>query len=427
MPRREGIIALACIIAIMAIVFSVSASPAFEDLQEDNARRIVSELLHGGNADTIRVLYLGNSRVARHTGYAYDGVEEIIFEQGRLAGNGFSVPLRQVGQLPEDQIFLRNSGFGNTFTTEEWKANDSRYMRHSHGGREGLLLIPRREYQMAYFENGIPLLPKNKPVVLTVQYLLGDSLGEFDVTPVEVSNSGEIIYRHRSVRINSDMNSFPLTSARGDSLGERIMFRHIVIPAMANEELNRAFLLTGFSGESVVYRVNAIREIAEGIAISEMAIGGMGYGEQSSPGQLSALDWTNYARAYNPDIAIWQFAANGEDVETALQGSKKLMDRVESANGNVLHIIVIDTPSPEPNYMERINKSREWAAALEGYHGAIVIDPNPFLPPEFLETAGQGEKGWGIYFNDNIHETRLGARIVTNAVWDGLQRWLDEN
>ena len=66
-----------------------------------------------------------------------------------------------------------------------------------------------------------------------------------------------------------------------------------------------------------------------------------------------------------------------------------------------------------------VGKSWDWANALEGYHGAVVVDPAPHLPQDFLDLAGTLQLG--PYFKDAIHENAAGARVVTDAIWQALE------
>lgn len=368
-------------------------------------KKRISELLNGSNR-TINVLYLGNSRIARQIGFAFDGLENIAFEDDRLAGNGFVIPLKGVGQANEDVNFLFNAGDSMTNTPPAWRANDSLTLYHSVGNMSALLLVPGRVLKMANFGNNAALLPRTEELKLSVQYLSGPDRGTFKIEPVEVSGSTEIIKRHIATTIDSFSDS------------HEVRFADVVLPPMDNPDLNRAFLLEGLTGDSTIFRVNVSRDVANGISVSEMAVSGKNYYLQSV--ETDPISWTTYVRALNPEIIFWQYAGNAEsNVNLLVEATKELMDRVASVNPNALHILTLDHPTPRVDWQTPYYRSKQWASALSGYHGAVIIDPEPYLPQDFLDLAGTEELG--DYFYNPVHENRLGARVVFDATWQALK------
>lgn len=389
--------------------------------QENPRVEIIDQLLHGGNEHTLKVLYFGNSRVARSIGYAFDGLEEVAFEEGRLAGNGFVVPRAGAGQSTEETRYLFNSGPGTT-PTAGWEATSPLYMQHTHssidGGGQvsthwaGLLLQPGREFRVRPFGD-IPMLPLDEEVTLTVQYLAGPTMGSFEVTPLDVTSTGVVV------------NSRPSTIVDANNSEYIVKWQDISMPVVKNPKLERAVDLAGDVGETVVYRLNAGRDVENGIYVSEMGTGGYGYPLQTSSSIINQDSWKAYVEAYNPDVAIWQYAAN-QGAQNVVEATQELMDRVSDINPDAVHIVVVDNPIPWPGISEaQVDASRAWAKALEGYQGAITIDPNPYLPADFLALDGTGQTG--IYFDDIIHENRLGARTVFNAIWEALEQYVKDN
>ncbi|GEM_PF-4954840 len=370
-------------------------------------REKIKELLYGSE-NHINVLYMGNSRIARPIGFAFDGLENIAFENDRLAGNGFVIPLKGFGQSELDVNFLFNSGNSMTNTPPAWRANDSFTLFHSVGDFPALVLIPGRILKMANFGSDVLLMPRNVELKLTVQYLSGPDRGQFKITPIEVSGDTDIVKSHPSVLVD------------GFSEDYKADFVEIVLPVMENLELNRSFLLEGVSGESTIFRVNVLRNVSNGIALSEMAVGGRNYHRQAT--ETSAESWTSYVRAFNPEIVFWQYAGNAEsNVDLLISATKELIDRVATVNPKALHILTLDHPTPRVDWQTPYYRSRQWADALSGYRGAIVIDPEPFLPQDFLDLAGT--ENLGDYFDNPVHENRLGARVVFDATWEALKEF----
>lgn len=370
-----------------------------------NPGPIIEELLSGSD-DTVRVLYMGNSRVSRSIGYAYDGIEEIAFEQGRLAGNGFVVPLKGIGQNPEDVRFLLNEGYGMT-NNQAWAATDMMSVLHAHAFN-GVFLKDSRSMKMSNFGSDELLLRKDVPLTLTVQYFAGPSKGAFSVTPIEVLGTTTIVHSHPSTLVNSSYVS------------NVVRFTDITLPPMINTSLERSILISNVYGESVVYRLNVVREVENGIAISEMAIGGKSYIDQSLESETPSVSWKAYVDAYDPDLVLWQFAGNHDaPVEELVSATKLLMDRVSSVAPNAAHVVIIDNPTPRLDTWEIVNDSKIWAAQLEGYRGAIVLDPTEYLPQDFLDLAGTAQLGQ--YFDNPVHENRLGSRVVADALWDAFE------
>ena len=155
-----------------------------------------------------------------------------------------------------------------------------------------------------------------------------------------------------------------------------------------------------------------------------MAIGGIGYQLQADEETVPRETWVEYAAAFYPTIAIWQYAAN-QGADGIVEATMELMDRVESVNPDVLHILTIDNPTPRLNSRQVVANSIEWANAIDGYEGAIVVDPAPFLPQDFLDL--QGTERLGPYFDNPVHENRYGARVVANALWDAMEDYLASN
>jgi hypothetical protein len=46
-------------------------------------------------------------------------------------------------------------------------------------------------------------------------------------------------------------------------------------------------------------------------------------------------------------------------------------------------------------------------AALASQHGAIVVDPMPYMDPSLIG-------------NDNIHPTDEGSQMLANLIWDAM-------
>ncbi|MEE8155394.1 MAG: hypothetical protein V3T53_10625 [Phycisphaerales bacterium] len=369
----------------------------------------LEELLHSSDG-TVRLLYLGNSRVARPIGFAFDGFEEIAFDRGRLAGNAFVVPRKGAGQTLQDPRYLFNAG-PSMSPSSSWTADSEVEILHAHKW-PGLLLDPTRTVKMANLGNDLVLLPRDQPVTLTVQYLVGPSYGSFSVVPIEVLGDNEIIHTHPSAVIDTNAPDMALS------------WQRITLPAMIDPTLNRSFTLEGLTGDSVVYRVNVDLNVANGIAVSEMAIGAEGYQTQADEQNVPPETWTEYAAAFGPTIAIWQYAAN-QGANGLVEATMELMDRVESVNPDVLHILTIDNPTPRRDSKQIVAASIVWANALDGYEGAIVVDPAPFLPQDFIDLQGTGKLG--RYFLGPIHENRYGARVVANALWDAMEDYLASN
>lgn len=390
-----------------ALAAPIVANSASASCPRSLAHQRLEELLHSSDG-TVRLLYLGNSRVARRIGFAFDGFEEIAFDRGRLAGNAFVVPRKWAGQAPEDPRYLFNDG-PSMSPSSVWKAEAEVEILHAHKW-PGLLLNPTRTVKMANLGNELVLLPRNQDVTLTVQYLTGPAYGSFSVVPIEVLGDNEIIHTHPSTVID--------TNAPDVALG----WQQITLPAMIDPTLNRSFTLEGLTGDSVVYRVNVDRDVANGIAVSEMAIGAQGYQTQAEEQNVPHETWTEYAAAFGPTIAIWQYANQGDGL---VEATMELMDRVESVNPDVLHILTIDNPTPRLNSKQVVANSIEWANALDGYEGSIVVDPAPFLPQDFLDL--QGTERLGRYFANSVHENRYGARVVADALWDAMEDYLASN
>lgn len=370
-------------------------------------KKKISELLNG-SAETLNVLYMGNSRIARPIGFAFDGLENIAFEEDRLAGNGFVIPLKGFGQSELDVNFLFNSGSSMTNTPPAWRATDSSTLFHSVGDFPGLVLIPGRVLKMANFGNNVLLMPKTAELKLTVQYLSGPDRGQFKITPVEVSGDTDIVKSHPEILVDSFSENY------------KVDFVDMILPGMENPALNRSFLLEGVSGESTIFRVNVLRNAQNGIALSEMAVGGRNYHRQVT--ETSAESWTAYVKAFNPDIIFWQYAGNAEsNVELLIDATKELMDRVASVNPKALHILTLDHPTPRVDWQTPYYRSKQWANALSGYRGAVIVDPEPYLPQDFLDLAGTEELG--DYFDNPVHENRLGARVVFDATWEALKNY----
>ena len=95
------------------------------------AHQRLNELLHSSD-DTVRLLYLGNSRVARPIGFAYDGFEDIAFDRGRLAGNGFVVPRKGAGQSADDPHYVFSTGPSMT-PSFSWQAEGEVEILHALG------------------------------------------------------------------------------------------------------------------------------------------------------------------------------------------------------------------------------------------------------------------------------------------------------
>lgn len=79
-----------------ALTAQIVANSASASCPRSLAHQRLEELLHSSDG-TVRLLYLGNSRVARLIGFAFDGFEEIAFDRDRLAGNAFVVPRKGAG------------------------------------------------------------------------------------------------------------------------------------------------------------------------------------------------------------------------------------------------------------------------------------------------------------------------------------------
>ena len=387
----------------------------------DIAVQSIDQLLNGGNPHTLKVLYFGNSRVARHTGFAYDGVEEIAYQQGRLAGNGFIITRNYAGQTEFDTIYLANDGGGTgTTPTLGWEAVDPISMAHTHASTDGvggistatagIALIPNREFKIRALRKGLPLLPDDQPVTLTIQYLAGPGMGVFSVEPLDVTANGVVVASHPVTMINASHDSYI------------VKWKHVEIPPSFGSIYHRTFRISGVSGNTTVFRANIGRDVANGIAISEMGCGGFGYPVQASPLTIYPNSWTEYVRAFDPDIAIWQYAAN-QGASGVVAATRQLMDRVESVNPNVVHIVCVDTPTPFLP-LALTEHSVQWAAQLQGYHDAIVVDPRSFLPDLFLTHAS--EQIYGLYFTDGYHESRTGASVVANAIWAALAEFVNE-
>lgn len=388
--------------------------PSVSSLTEAEIKARIGELVNGGNSDTLRVLYLGNSRVARPTGFAFDGPEEDAFEQGRLAGNGFVVPFTNIGGSSiGDNRYLINKAYGMTNTPAGWKATDAISTQHDLAF-QGLALVPGRVVKMSNLRNVATLLFKDQPATLTVQYLVGPGLGTFRVTPVEVQGKSTIAFSHPKTVIG--------TKAAQYGVG----FTDVILPPMQNTNLNRAFTLTGVSGNTTVYRVNVLAEVPNGIAVSEMAIGGKGYPTQADETILPAASWTAYAAAYEPDIVLYQFAAN-QGLGGVADATRELMDRINSVNPNAIHVILTDNPAPRSNTNIIVGNSVTWAKDVvnSGYENTILIDMTPYLPQDFLDLAGTcaTQCQFGSYFADHVHENRLGARVVWDAISDALEAY----
>ena len=257
--------------------------------------------------------------------------------------------------------------------------------------------------------NDVVLLPRDQDVTLTVQYLTGPGYGSLLITPIDVIGDNEVFVVHASTLIDTDA---PITA---------LAWQQITLPAMDDPTLNRSFWLRSLNGDSVVYRVNVDRNASDGIAVSEMAVGGQGYQLQADEDSVPRETWIEYAAAFGPTIAIWQYAAN-QGANGIVQATIELMDRVESVNADVLHILTIDNPTPRKNSKQIVAASVVWANALEGYEGAIIIDPISFLPQDFVDLQGTGKLG--DYFANAVHENRFGARVVADALWDAMEDYL---
>lgn len=366
------------------------------------------DLLSGDNKHTLRILYMGNSRVARPIGFAFDGVEEIAFDSNRLAGNGFVVPLRGGAGGGSNNIevrYLNNGGNSTTQTPIEWQATDETSLLHSFYDWPALKLLPGRTFKMGNFGDDIPMLAKTSSIVLTVQYLVGPGMGRFEVAEVESSNATNIVNEHPALKINCEASQFG------------VGWTDVTLPPMIDPSLNRSFILRGVSGTTVIYRVNAVRDVPGGIAVSEMAIGSVGYSEQANERVTARESWKAYVAAYRPDIVIWQYA-NNQTTATIVDDTKELMNRVEEVNPDVVHIITPDHPTPRQNWQSIVSSSHSWADALAGHHDAIVIDPTPYLPQDFVDLAGTEQLG--VYFNNSVHENAIGARTVADAIWQAI-------
>ena len=233
--------------ALTAQIVANSASPT---CPRSLAQQRLEELLHTSDG-TVRLLHLGNSRVARPIGFAFDGFEEIAFDRGRLAGDAFVVPRRGAGQGPGGPRYLFN--FGPSMTPSfAWQAQGEVEILHALH-TPGLLLDPTRTVKMANLGNKVALLPRDQDVTLTVQYLTGPTYGSFSITPIEVLGDNEIIFTHASTVIDTYVPEVELR------------WQLITLPAMNDPTLNRSFLLEGLTGNSVVYRVNVDRNVANGI------------------------------------------------------------------------------------------------------------------------------------------------------------------
>lgn len=226
------------------------------------------------------------------------------------------------------------------------------------------------------------MLPRDEEVVLTVQYFVGEGMGKFKVTPVDVLGPGVIVFEHPPTIID--------TNAAVDDLE----FLDIVMPPVTDPiNLNRSFTLSGVEGETVIYRVNVIRNVAGGVSFSNMAIGAMGYYKQLNE-DISLETWKKYVEAYlereEPVIVLLQYAPDsGGNKKQTIPATKTFMDTIKSVNPEVLFIVTPDHPTPRSDYKSLVANSWEWAEALRGYHRAIVIDPVPYLPQDFWTWPGQ--------------------------------------
>jgi hypothetical protein len=242
-----------------------------------------------------------------------------------------------------------------------------------------------------------------------VQYLVGPDKGVFEIAEVESSAGTTIVFEHPADRVDCHSPDYG------------VAWVDVALPPMNDPSRNRSFVLRGVAGDCVVYRVNAGRDVPGGISVSEMAIGGVGYTAQTDVTVTPRESWKAYVAAYMPDIVIWQYA-NNQGAATIVEATMELMDRVDEVNPDVIHIITPDHPTPRDDWQEVVNSSLIWAEALRGYHGAIVINPTPYLPSDFLSLAGTGLRG--LYFNNTVHENPLGARTVVDAMWQALEAQL---
>lgn len=430
---KENII----LVFALGVILLVALVPAFElneveadnievgemnnpiDISDVSSKAKVKWLLNG-TVDTVKVLYLGNSRVMFRIGFDGDGIRDIIYERGRVAGEAFVIPRGGADQDTEDVNYIFNSGPGTTNTdSPEWSATQKRYLIYAHAGqfsREGLLLSESRTFKITNFANDNPLLPRDEEVVLTVQYFVGEGMGKFKVTPVDVLGAGAIVFEH------------PATIIDTNTAVDDLEFLDIVMPPVTDPiNLNRSFTLSGVEGETVIYRVNVIRNAVGGVSFSNMAIGAMGYYKQLNE-DISLETWKKYVEAYlereEPVIVLLQYAPDsGSNKKQTIPATKTFMDTIKSVNPEVLFIVTPDHPTPRSDYKGLVANSWEWAEALRGYHRAIVIDPVPYLPQDFLDLAGTGEVG--DYFDDPVHENRVGARVVADAIWQALEDFAD--
>lgn len=393
------------------LVIIVICTPYASALNETEIKTLIGELVEGGNDETLNVLYMGNSRVARPTGFAFDGLEESVFEQGRLAGNGFVVPFKGIGgSSSADNRYLVNNGYGMTDTPPAWRAVDALSTQHDFAF-EGLALIPERSVRMSNLQDAGTLLFKNQSVLLTVLYLAGPGRGSFNITPVEVQGTRKVTFSH------------PTTTINADSLNSSVMFREIVLSPMQDLNRNRAFVLTGVSENVTIYRVSVRRNVPGGIFVSEMAIGAAGYPEQANDSVLPAESWTAYVASHDPDIVFWQYAGNeNPDVSPVINATRTLMDRIFSVQPQTIHVLLIDNPTPRSNAGKIVNNSITWATELKGHHNAIVIDMRSYLPTNFTALAGTCATSCqlGEYFLNSVHENRFGARVVWDAIHESL-------
>ena len=81
-----------------ALTAQIVANSASATCPRSLAHQRLKELLHWSDG-TVGFLYLGNNRVARPIGFAFDGFEEIAFDRGRLAGNAFVASRKGAGKM----------------------------------------------------------------------------------------------------------------------------------------------------------------------------------------------------------------------------------------------------------------------------------------------------------------------------------------
>lgn len=370
------------------------------------------EVLRGliwGAPGTVRVLYMGNSKVARPHGYAFDGIEDIARDLGRLAGNGFVIPLYSVRQGPEDTEYLLNTGNSMTRTNSTWRATDEASVLHAYNA-PALHLVPGRTVKMANLGNGIAMLPRTEAVELTVQHLAGPGRGVYRVVPIEVLGEHLIMFRHPAAEVSCGAST------------QGAKFVRLTLPPMENPTLNRAFLLEGVAGDCTIYAVSAQVDAAGGVSVSEMGVSGAAYDVQAQEASCPPASWSAHVAAFGPHVVLWQYAG-GQESGSVIDGTRELIDRIWGVNADAVHVLLIDTPTPRSNSAVVIGRSLEWAYAVAGHRGAIVIDPRPYLPPDMAALGGTGQLG--AYFADDVHENRFGARTVGEAVWEALRDYAE--